>query len=379
MSSHKNQPIAIDFSDKNFQESEIFSYSENELYNLSIPLLSTTLSIIRLPKPDNIALFKGLLKQQIIELSERGKSLDYPAAVIDKLCCLHCIVIDEFIIHSLWGGDAGWENSTLLSELFALKNGGDVFFTITDKALAQPAKMSDLLTLSYVFIKMGFKGRYRSREAEKLGVITKRITQAIESNITEANLLLSEVPKIKPRVLLSGARYVSFTILIVLSLATVTTFFDYWFKETYELRASKLSQIQEVTANYVLNAKSKEIVYVSTPEDTHSVKKLSVNKTNKVVQKSPIKTAIEPIEKSTEVTPQYRIQLASFSNKDNANNYLAKMQNPTYPLFIKPLAQYFIVYSVAHSEAAAEKQQNYFLSEYQLATTVNKTTPVGNL
>lgn len=135
MSSNQNQTIAIDFSDKNFNEPEIFSYSDNALYNLSIPLLSITITIIRLPKPDNITLFKGLLKQHILELSERGKALDYPAAVIDKLCCLHCIVIDEFIIHSLWGADAGWENSTLLSELFGLKNGGDVFFTITDKAL----------------------------------------------------------------------------------------------------------------------------------------------------------------------------------------------------------------------------------------------------
>jgi type VI secretion system protein ImpK len=384
MSSNQNQTIAIDFSDKNFNEPEIFSYSDNALYNLSIPLLSITITIIRLPKPDNITLFKGLLKQHILELSERGKALDYPAAVIDKLCCLHCIVIDEFIIHSLWGADAGWENSTLLSELFGLKNGGDVFFTITDKALAQSTKMADLLVLSYVFIRIGFKGRFRSREAEKLGLITKSIHQSIENHITEPDLLLSESPKIKAKKLFTGVRYFSFTILIIVSLLTVTTFFDYWYKETYSLRANKLTQIQTTSANYTLNAKSREIIYISTPEDIHSVKNLitapisDTVKLHNVEYDPPLSVSPEQIN-VVQAPDKYRVQLATFTNKNNAINYLAKMQNQVHTLSMAPLAQYFIVYSVANTQSEAIRQQNFFQNEFKLSATVNKIVPVGKL
>ena len=171
--------VAIDFSDKVLKDPPLFDYTQNELYNLSMPLLSIVLTLSRLPKPENLALFKGLLKQNIVELSEQGKTLEYPSAVIDKLCCLHCIVLDEFIIHSTWGVDAGWENNTLLSELFGLKNGGDLFFTITDKAMKQSVKMSDLLQMTFVFLQIGFKGRYRSRQSEQLGIITKTVNRAI--------------------------------------------------------------------------------------------------------------------------------------------------------------------------------------------------------
>ena len=108
MTANENNTIAIDFSDKDLKEPELFEYCQNDLYNLSVPLLSIALPLARLPKPENLALFKGLLKQHIFELSERGKALDYPSAVIDKLCCLHCIVLDEFIIHGRWGENAGW-------------------------------------------------------------------------------------------------------------------------------------------------------------------------------------------------------------------------------------------------------------------------------
>ena len=171
MSAALQNTKSIDFSDNIIGEQIPFDYSDNALYNLSTTLLSILLTLERLPKPENLSVFKSLLKQHIVDLSEQGKKLQYPSAVIDKLCCLHCIVLDEFIIHSHWGASTGWENNTLLSELFNLQSGGDLFFTITDKALRQSDKMIDLLTLIYTFLQIGFKGRFRSRQSEKIGII----------------------------------------------------------------------------------------------------------------------------------------------------------------------------------------------------------------
>lgn len=376
MSQQNNNTVTIDFSDKVFKEPALFDYSSNALYNLSVPLLSISLTLARLPKPENLALFKGLLKQHIVELSERGKALDYPAAVIDKLCCLHCIALDEFIIHGSWGENAGWENNTLLSELFGLKNGGDVFFTITDKALAQAAKMTDLLAVSYVLLQMGFKGRYRSREVEQLGIVNKNIRQAISKEMTEADILLKDAPKITSLSLRSGVHYLSMTAIILFSLLSVTAFFDYWTKETYALRTQEFTELNQVTANYILNNNNRDIVYTSTAEDIHSVKNLFHDNVNKVSAEVLTKTVKVP-EENDSVAVHYRVQLASFSQQKNAKQYLEKLKDSEYSVAVKPFDGYFIVFSLAQSITEAKAQQRYFKVQYQLSTLVNKLSPDG--
>ena len=381
MSAIEANNVAIDFSDKVFKEQPLFDYSNNALYNLSGPLFAIELTLSRLPKPDNLALFKGLLKQHIVDLSEKGKALDYPSAIIDKLCCLHCIVLDEFIIHSAWGDDAGWENNTLLSELFGLKNGGDLFFTVCDKALKQPNKMADLLEIIYVFLQIGFKGRYRSREVEQLGLICKSVKNAIDERITPANILLNDSPKVKSRVLVNGARYISFTVIVLITLAVVIGFFDYWFKETYELRARQLTELKDKTSKHILNQHSKDITYISTAEDIHSVRNLSQQ--SQPIEEPPLAKAQElevtPTQTTqnkitTSIATKYRVQLASFSSEKNAQNYLATMKNSQYPLAVMELTGYFIVFSSAADIEQAKQQQSYFNETYQLSVIITDTS-----
>jgi len=364
--------IPIDFSDKVQKEPLLFNYNDNALYNLSVPLLSIILTLSRLPKPENLELFKNLLKQHIVDLSEQGKNLDYPSAVIDKLCCLHCIVLDEFIIHGTWGDDAGWENNTLLSELFGLKNGGDLFFTITDKALKQSSKMQNILELSYVFLQMGFKGRYRSRQSEQLGVITKQIHQSIDNPEKTAGILIKDAPIAKSLFLKNGARYFSFTVVILLTLTLVFAFFDYWFKETYELRSKEFNELQKVTANYILNTQTKDIIYISTDEDIHAVKNLTqthpVSVATSNTQSGHIHNDLDLTDIKPTVPNNFRVQLASFSSKANANKYLNKLSSSNYALSIMPIGSYFIVYSTTQTINQAKVQQKYFKENYQIST-----------
>ena len=382
---------AIDFSEKVYKEQPYFDYSSNPLYNLSATLFAHLLSLSRLPKPDNLSLFKGLLKQQIIQLSDKGKELDYPAAVVDKLCCLHCIVLDEFIIHSLWGEDAGWENNTLLSELFGLKNGGDLFFTITDKALRQANKMGNLLEIIYVFLQIGFKGRYRSRETEQLGVIIKTVKAAIADKITPAQVTNQDSPVVKSQYLFNGARYISFTVIIVVMLTVVIAFFDYWFKETYELRSVPLTQLKDETAKHILNAQSKDIIYISTDEDIHSVTRLSSSKSARAASNDKVLKPVKEVAINTESLPNeslitdkkiettetksaYRLQLASFSSKSNARNYVTAFQQSRFPVEITEVGQYFVVYSSAKNERDMQTQKAYFKDTFQVTVIVKTIT-----
>jgi len=361
MSAASPNTTSIDFRDNITSNQALFDYSDNELYNLSIPLLSILLTIERLPKPDNLSVFKNLLKQHIVDMSEQGKQLKYPSAVIDKLCCLHCIVLDEFIIHSSWGISAGWENNTLLSELFNLPSGGDLFFTITDKAMRQSGKMIDLLTIIYIFLQMGFKGRYRSRQSEQIGIITKEISSVITDNKSLPKLVMQETP-INKGLFLSSRRYFSFTLIVLFLLALVVTFFDYWFKETYSARSREIRELNKVITSY---SQSDEAPLLSRANDSETEPSITTKKVTITDNRKESKLG-----NSGEVAVLYRVQLNTFSARVNAENFLHKMDNNLYDLSIKHIGKYYIVYSIANSELAAEQQQFYYQSTYQLSTTV---------
>jgi len=367
MSAALQNTTEIDFGENVMNNQIAFDYSDNELYNLSTPLLSVLLTLERLPKPDNLSVFKSLLKQHIVDLSEKGQQLNYPTAVIDKLCCLHCIVLDEFIIHGNWGASAGWENNTLLSELFNLQSGGDLFFTITEKAMRQSGKMMDLLAVIYIFLQMGFKGRYRSRQSEKIAVVIKQISTVITENISTPKVIMEETPINKPLLLVSSRRYFSITLLIIIVLMIVVTLFDYWFKETYPIRSREFLELNKITASYGLENKQQDkkvsLPLISPP------KNLIENEDKKQIK----------LDNKQQIFPLYRVQLSSFAVQVNADKFLKSLDNNQYDLLIKQINKYYIVYSVANSLSEAEQQQRYYKESYQVSAIVfqldNKSKP----
>jgi type VI secretion system protein ImpK len=370
MSAVSPNTTAIDFSDNIMSNQAPFDYSENELYNLSIPLLSILLTLERLPKPDNLSVFKSLLKQHIVDLSEQGKKLQYPSAVIDKLCCLHCIVLDEFIIHSNWGISAGWENNTLLSELFNLQSGGDLFFTITEKAMRQSAKMIDLLAVIYICLQMGFKGRYRSRQSEKIGIIVKQISSVIIDHTISPKVIMQETP-VNKGLFLSSRRYFSFTLVVMLLLVLVVTFFDYWFKETYSARSRELRELNKIILSY--NHSDEQTVQFKHDENTGLSRVNDTAVESSVANKNIVTTGHQKhtnIELSESGVASYRVQLNSFSARVNAEIFLKGMESNPYDLFIKSIGEYYIVYSIANSEFSAEQQKQYYQQKHQISTII---------
>jgi type VI secretion system protein ImpK len=370
MSSASLNTTAIDFSDNIMSNQAPFDYSDNELYNLSIPLLSILLTLERLPKPDNLSVFKSLLKQQIVDLSEQGKKLQYPSAVIDKLCCLHCIVLDEFIIHSNWGISAGWENNTLLSELFNLQSGGDLFFTITEKAMRQSAKMSDLLAVIYICLQIGFKGRYRSRQSEKIGIIVKQISSLIIDQTISPNVIMQETP-VNKGLFLSSRRYFSFTLVVILLLVLVVTFFDYWFKETYSARSRELQELNKIILSY--NHSDEQNVQFKRDESTGlsriNDKAVESSLPNKNIITSDHQKHTNSGLSGAGIT-SYRVQLNSFSARVNAELFLKGIESNPYDLLIKSIGEYYIVYSIANSEFSAEQQKQYYQQKHQISAII---------
>lgn len=76
--------------------------------------------------------------------------------------------IDDVILSSPWGYDAGWQRKTLVSELHGEVYGGDKFFELLETAQRDPGRFKHLIELMYVCLSLGFQGRYR-REKQLLG------------------------------------------------------------------------------------------------------------------------------------------------------------------------------------------------------------------
>ena len=109
--------------------------------------------------------------------------------------------------------------------------------------------------------------------------------------------------------------------------------------------------------------------------------------------KNLMQTHLEPVSDSisehqhndlnlSDITPvesdKFRVQLASFSSKANANKYLNKLSNSNYALSIMPIGAYYIVYASAQTLSQAKEQQKYFKDTYQISAVRIEIEKNGN-
>ena len=72
-----------------------------------------------------------------------------------------CVVLDEAVLNTPWGSESAWPQRTLLSIFHSETAGGEKFFQILDRMKQQPAENLYILELMYIFLSLGFEGKYR--------------------------------------------------------------------------------------------------------------------------------------------------------------------------------------------------------------------------
>lgn len=137
-----------------------YSGSKNTLFKASAPLLAVCGTLSRLNPGDEMNSTRMELSRAIIDLKYKIVRLDYPPSVAENLCLLFAIVLDEFILVSPWGAESGWENRTLVADLFGFRDGGDRFYNVADRALMQPRALREFIEIIYIFLKLGYRGKY---------------------------------------------------------------------------------------------------------------------------------------------------------------------------------------------------------------------------
>ncbi|MCL9783163.1 type IVB secretion system protein IcmH/DotU [Vibrio sp. S4M6] len=312
-----------------------FDKAENQLINISGELLATVLKISTLPEPEDLASLRSRLVEDINTIKAKGASLTYPVAVIDKLCFLYAVVIDEFIIYTEWGEKRGWENKTLLSDLFGMRNGGELFFTVAEKAVRQPHKLIDLIELIYLFINVGFKGQYRETGSEQLKLFVHQLEQIISQYRQSGSIYChTKVSLPKTRKPTRRKRAFMTSLFFLILIATCLGLTKFWYTKTLPQRARDFTFLPQFSERYVLSGQVKDIVFISEDSDLATAPKRA-SKVELVSQTPPSTLATS---KST-----WFVQLATFSNKNNAEKFVSKLAPSKYKTEILPYKNYYRV------------------------------------
>lgn len=156
-----------------------YTGSQNRLVNASADLLAICGVMRRLTPAAELNTTRMELSRAIIDLKYRVVNLDYPPSVAENLCLLFAIVLDEFVMLSPWSQERGWENRTLVADLFGFRDGGDRFYNIADRALMQPKALREFLEILYLFLKLGYRGKYTRGTENERDRLVHRIETAL--------------------------------------------------------------------------------------------------------------------------------------------------------------------------------------------------------
>ncbi|KJY83399.1 membrane protein [Vibrio galatheae] len=338
-----------------------FDKAENQLLNISSELLATTLKVATLPEPEDVATLRHQLVDSINEIKAKGAELSYPVAVIDKLCFLYAVVLDELIIYSEWGESRGWENKTLLSELFGMRNGGELFFTVADKALRQPHKMIDLLEIIYIFLSIGFKGQYRESGNDQLKTFIHQLEQLISQYRQTSTMYChtrTKLPKVRKPT--RRKRYLVTSVFFLCLISTCVGLTYFWYDKTHSQRARDFNNLPDFSTRYVMSGQVSDIVFISEDTDLETAPQRA--------SKVELVDAPAPANLATSQS-SWLVQLATFTTKKTAESFISQLSASQYSPIVDEYESYFRVIVQSDSSEQARDIKRWY-------TDKDKLTPI---
>ncbi len=99
---------------------------------------------------NEIKLFESKMKELQIQ----------PEVILSARYCV-CAALDEAVMNTPWGSESAWSQRTLLSMFHNESAGGEKFFLILQRMMEYPAENIQILELIYIFLSLGFEGKYR--------------------------------------------------------------------------------------------------------------------------------------------------------------------------------------------------------------------------
>lgn len=140
----------------------------NVLIDAATPLFGLSLRVRTLTECDNIEQIYRQTIEEIkaieIELTEQG----YEHAILMAYRYILCAFLDESVMGTEWGASSLWAEHSMLSRFHNETWGGEKVFTILSRLEGEPHRYQALLAFIYHCLILGFEGKYRVMEGDKL-------------------------------------------------------------------------------------------------------------------------------------------------------------------------------------------------------------------
>jgi type VI secretion system protein ImpK len=132
--------------------------------------------------PDVSGLHKRLVNE-IRTFEQKAKDIDIKPEIVLAARYLLCCALDEAVLHTPWGDESAWGQRTLLSIYHGETFGGEKCFAILDRMLQAPAENLPMLELFYIFLGLGFEGKFRliQRGRDQLDVLRDDLYRTIRN------------------------------------------------------------------------------------------------------------------------------------------------------------------------------------------------------
>lgn len=349
-----------------------FRYHDNNLVNASAELLALCASMKQMAEPDDLYRFRQGIISKIGALKQRIGRHDYPPSVADKTCFLFCIVLDELILHSDWAEHSGWENQTFVSELFGVRDGGEQFYWLADKALSQPKLLLDLIELIYIFIRLGFRGKYRQSGRKDLEQLTLQLEQVIFQARPASGVQCQTQVK-QPRKKSLPARPAHFKLQFLLFLIAIVTAWAatrYWYQTTLEQRAREFVGLAQYSQSYLSQDDDQVVTYVSTDEEmtlaAQTYGRAAATPLKNASSSAPALSSAPAVPADVRSVREWTVQLATVLNQQQGEQFIQENNLAALGAVVRPWKNRYRVVIVA-----SDRQNGQALTAKARAQGVN--------
>jgi type VI secretion system protein ImpK len=165
------------------QDKKIFS--TNKLITSASPFIYLLLKLKNKLMPNDINNFRKKLIKEVKIFEDVISSYNFNTKIVLHARYGLCAFADEIIASTPWGKENNWDKNGLLyvCDHENIAFAGKQFFIILKEAIASPRENLDLLEMYYLFLALGFEGKFKGlpRGKDSLGKFTNELYSSIST------------------------------------------------------------------------------------------------------------------------------------------------------------------------------------------------------
>ena len=361
------------------------------LLGLCLPVLSYVQVVASLEDEESLDGYRQRVIKVIKNIKRSGAKLQIANTTLDQLCFFCAAFIDDIVLHESKTSTIGWQNSTLVSELFTVRNGGEVFFSLTDSLREDPFANIELLQVSFVFIQLGYRGRYYgSSQAPLMKLATELDMTISELYRGSASNLLPDTKQNsgKFKILLSGFQPLTFAVMAAAVLALSVAVNAYYFSEVDDRRRQELVLLdQRVSERGESSNPQREIFtedkiassdYARSSSRSNNPGGLSLTQPTvmreqaKGIADDSLRETAQKLNSKPTQASGYWVQIAFLSLEYDAQQLLKKCQNEQYLIEILKKEKGYAIGTIVTSRPNAVAAARYLERDCVASTYMKK-------